>query len=187
MMRKDQSGVITLEACISVLMFLLLMLLLSGLFLMFMAQTVTAHVVLETTESMSLEAYSLEKLAVDEGTIGGVGDQLGKLVSSWFGNAEKSPNFVSAKKWYDGDDKEIAAAIKERFVGYLSGGDEAKADKLLTMMNVVNGLDGLDFSQSYVEDDTLHVFLAYKLKYNFNIGPLKDVPVEQTACSKLWK
>lgn len=186
-MRKDQSGVITLEACISVLMFLLLMLLLSGLFLMFMAQTVTAHAVLETAQSMSLEAYSLEKLAVDEGAAASVGEHLGSFVSSWFGTAENSPNFVSANKWYEGDEKEIAAAIKERFVGYIAGGNESKADKLLTMMNVVNGLDGLDFSKSYVEDDTLHIFLAYKLKYNFNMGPLKDVPVEQTASSRLWK
>ena len=55
----DQRGMVTLEACVSVLSFLLLMLLLSSLFVMFMAQNMTAHALLQTAESLSLDAYTI--------------------------------------------------------------------------------------------------------------------------------
>ena len=67
------------------------------------------------------------------------------------------------------------------------GGDEEEADEMLTRMNVVNGLDGLDFSGSYVANNTLYIVLKYQLEYDFNIWDLGTVDVEQKTCSRLWK
>ena len=74
--------------------------------------------------------------------------------------------------------------IKKRFVGYLTGGDEAAADEFLKNVKVVDGLDGLDFSESYVADDTLYIVLNYELEYDMNVWSMDPVNVRQTTCSK---
>jgi len=200
---RNEKGAITLEACVAVLSFLILMLLLSSLFVMFMAQNATAHALLEATESLSLDAYSTEKLTIEKGHIGSVGDYVGQFVKKLFGSSEDSPYFVSDDRWYDASasgtsgsgssgggrtgSSETANAVRTRFIGYLAGGDEAEADRMLESMNVVDGLDGIDFSSCSVEDDVLHAEIHYTLQYDFNIWNIGTVPVEQSACSKLWK
>lgn len=187
MRNSSQKGVITLEACVSVLSFLVLMLILSNLFVMFMAQNVTAHVTLQTSESLSLDAYRIERLIKKEGEIGTVSANLAQMIAKVTGSSSDNPYYVTDNRWYDGDSAQIAQAVKTRFVGYLAGDDEIKADEILEKLNVVGGLEGLDFSESYVSDHTLYIVLKYTLEYDFNIGGLGTVAVEQRACSKLWK
>lgn len=190
---NKQRGAITVEACVSVLTFMILMLLLSGLFVMFMAQNVTAHVTLQTSESLSVDAYRIEHLMKEEGKIGSIGENLGQFITKLFGSSSDNPYFVTDNHWYNGNEEQIEQAVKTRFIGYLTGGDqpgetaEVKADEILRRLNVVDGLSGLDFSGSYVENGTLYVVLKYDLEYDFNIWGLGTVEVEQRSCSKLWK
>lgn len=187
MIDSKQRGAITVEACISVLVFVLLMLMLSSLFLMFMAQNVTAHVALQTSESLSVDVYRIEALMKEDGKIGSIGENVGQLITKLFGSAKNNPSFVTDSRWYNGDNAQITDAIKKRFIGYLANGDDLAADEMLKNMSVVDGINGLDFSGSYVENDTLYIVLKYKLEYNFNIFDLGVVEVEQKTCSKLWK
>ena len=190
MKKTKNDGVITLEACISVLSFLVLMLLLSSLFLMFMAQNVTSHGLLQTSQSLSLDVYSTNRISSLKDDSGIVGGAVGSFIHDLFGNSADNPSFVTDDKWYEpgttGDTK-LVNAVKKRFVGYIAGGDEAKADEYLESMNIVDGLDGLDFSGSYVKKDVLYIVLKYELEYDFNIWNVGTVQVEQTTCSKLWK
>ena len=187
MKENKQCGAITLEACVSVLTFILLALMLSSLFVMFMAQNTTAHTVLQASESLSVDVYRIEALMKEEGKIGSIGDNLGQLITKLFGSADDNPAFVTDTRWYTDDDK-IEEAVKTRFIGYLIGeNDTTKADEYLKQLNIVNGLNGLDFSESYVSDDTLYIVLKYKMQYDFNIFDLGEVEVEQRTCSKLWK
>ena len=188
MKKSAERGAITLEACVSVLSFLILMLFLSSLFVMFMAQNVTSHAILQTAQSLSLDAHLIESLIKQEdGKVANLSDQVSDFVAKLFGSSEENPYFVTDSRWYNGDSTLIAEAVETRFVGYLSGGDETKADELLTNMNVVDGLDGIDFSQSYVQDNTLYIVLQYELEYDFNIWGLGTIDVEQRSCAKLWK
>lgn len=187
MQEHRQRGAVTLEACVSVLSFMVLMLLLSSLFILFMAQNVTAHTVLQTSESLSLDVYAIESLMKEEGKIGSVSANVGQLVTKLFGSSSDNPHFVTNNRWYAADATDLESTLKTRFIGYLANGDETAADELLTRMNVVDGVDGLDFSQSYVVDDTLYIVLKYKLEYDFNIWDLGTIEVEQKTCSKLWK
>lgn len=187
MQKKKESGVITLEACVSVFIFLFLMLLLSGLFKMFMAQNMTAHVLLESTQSLALDEYSAKKLGHGDG-FGSVGD----LINTIFGWTNND-NFTSYEKCYTtGKDAQVnVEAVKRRFIGYLAGGEDAKkaeaaADAFLKKVKVVNGVKGLDFKESYVENGTLHIVLKYELEQEINIWDVTNVKVRQTACSKLW-
>ena len=187
MRKSSQRGAITLEACISVLSFLVLMLILSSLFVMFMAQNVTAHVTLQAAQSLSLDAYRIEKLMKEDGKMGTVSDNLAQMVAKVTGSSSDNPYYVTDNRWYNGDAAQISKTVKTRFVGYLTGGDEIKADEKLKSLNIAGGLSGLDFSESYVSDHTLYIVLKYKLEYDFNIWGLGTVVVEQRACSKLWK
>ena len=153
---------------------------------MFMAQNVTSHTILQTSQSLSMDVYATERLSVDSDSVGSVGDYLGQFVTGLFGSSDDNPAFVTDDKWYD-DEKTIAQAVKTRFVGYLTGGNEIEADEFLKRMNVVNGLDGLDFTDSRVNNDTLYIVLKYNLEYDFNIWNVGTIEVEQTTCSKLWK
>lgn len=187
-MNKSSNGAVTLEACISVFSFLMLMLFISSLFVMFMAQNTTAHTLLQTSQSMSLDAYSAEHIGTGGwGSVSEIAVSIADFISNLFGSNNNNSTFTSRQKWYDGTQDEIVNMVKTRFIGYLSGGDATAADEFLKNMNVVDGLDGLDFSESYVDSGNLYIVLKYDLEYDFNIGNLKAVEVKQTTCSKLWK
>jgi len=181
-------GVITLEACVCVLSFLILMLLLSSLFVMFMAQNATAHTILQTSESLSIDAYSAEHIGTGgTGSVSEVVVGIGEFIGDLFGIAQDNPSFVQKEDLSTVSETELASIVKTRFVGYLTGGNETEADEFLERMNIVDGLDGLDFTGSYVDNDTLYIVLKYNLEYDFNIWNVGTVEVEQTTCSKLWK
>mgnify|MGYP000468874581 CR=1 FL=1 len=185
---KKNSGVITLEACVCVLSFLILMLLLSSLFVMFMAQNATAHTVLQTSESLSIDSYSAEHIGTGgAGSVSEVVAGIGEFFSDLFGIAQDNPNYVDKDDLSTLSDAELASVIKTRFIGYLTGGNQTEADEMLERLNIVDGLDGLDFTDSYVDNDTLYIVLKYNLEYDFNIWNVGTVEVEQTTCSKLWK
>ena len=193
MRKHSDQGVITLEACVSVLSFLILMLFLSSLFVMFMAQNLTGHVVLQTSQSMAMDVYRTDSLIREEGKVVSIGAAMTEFITKMVGSSDEDPYFITDERWYqtkDGEDPDsavVAEAVKKRFLGYISGGDETKADELLKSMNVVNGLDGLDFSGCKVESKNLYVFVKYELEYDFNLWNAKPLQVEQTSCSKLWK
>lgn len=187
-MRKTKytDGMVTLEACVSVMIFMILMLIILGFFQMYMAQNATAHCVVETTESLSLDSYATSKLKSSEWS-DDVGTHISDLVTGLFGNAEENPNFVTDTAWYEGKgDIELENIIKTRFVGYLTSGDEEKADKFLRSVRVVDGLDGLDFSDSTIVNGDLRVVLKYELEYSFRTWGLSTVDVVQRSVSKMW-
>lgn len=189
-MIKEEKGVITLEACISVVAFMVLMFLLSGFFMMFMAQNAVGHAILETSESLSLDVYALSRYGAEEGHVGSLSDYASSFIAEKLGGstAAESPNFISNNDWFSSEDEAaVVDAVKKRFVGYLAGGDESKAEEMLSQMRVVDGLDGLDFSATKIENDELRITVKYKLRYEFTIGDLGQVDVEQTTSSKLWK
>lgn len=179
--QKSISGMLSLEACISVMFFLILMLLLAGFFRMFMAQNVTAHAALETAESLSLDAYAAEKIG--NGGIGSVGELINSLIPY-----NSDDNFSSYNDWVSKEpDESVESAVKTRFIAYVSGGDADEADRFLKRLNVKDGLQGMDFSSSRVENNILYVRIKYKLKYDFHLGNLGEIQVDQEACSRLWK
>lgn len=189
---KNIKGVITLEACICVLSFLILMLLLSSLFVMFLAQNVTAHTILQVSESMSIDSYSAKHIGTGgAGSVSSVMVSVSDFIGGLFGVPSDNPSFTSRKDLdslsEEERDAEVDSLVKSRFIGYLSGGDETKADEFLEQINIVNGLDGIDFTGSYIDDGMLYVVLKYKLEYDFNIWGVGDIDVEQKACAKLWK
>ena len=179
----------------------------------------TAHVILQTAESLSVDAYSIEQVTDKRTTredhhINNLAEFGAQIMSSIFGgpdNEQQKPYFITEKKWYEAfdqpgyekesgitvakSDEEIGkfpgssvdTAIRNRFIGYIAGGDETKADRILKSVYIVDGLEGLDFSKSYVKNNTLHIELNYKLHYMISDKLLPPVSITQKCAAKLWR
>lgn len=201
---KNESGSVTVEATLAVTLFIIFMLFLTTLFFMVYVQEGIAHSVVQTSDSLSVEAYSINKLqtGIDTGAKSAITDLAVKL----FSTANSDKHFYTDKRWFSEDQLkeqyvkepelsitdpkirtiDLADTIKTRFIGFFANGDVEYAKSFLEKMGVVDGLDGLDFSESRVESGKLYITVKYKLKYLINIGDLGTIDVSQTYCSKIW-
>lgn len=177
-MRKKQgaeAGLLSLEASITLTIFMFLMFFLYSFFVVFEARNEMAHVLLATADSLALDAYESKELG-ESGTVSQV----------IYGLYKKIPNgsngFTEPGVAYTQD------VIRTRFLAYLTGGGDIGEEELLRRYHVKGGVSGLDFSGSYVDDrDNLHLSLKYTLEYEFHVFNGGEVSFEQSVCSKLWK
>ena len=158
MKRKASNGSITLEASIMVPMFIMLMLLVNGLFIMFMGQQIMTNALVQSAKSLSYDPYSTQR--VGDGASSSLMEVFTDIFSA-FGTGH-----TSTSPWFE-DSDDVAAEAKNRFVAYLRAND-ADAKNLLNQIGVENGIYGLDFSESTVEDGILTVCLKYRQEFIFN-------------------
>lgn len=145
----------------------------------FEARNQMAHVLLTTADSLALDPFANE--APED-------DTLQEILYGLYGSSTDSEGvYTDSSKWYDGDTAELQETIKARFVAYLAGGDTNEAEKVLHSLNIVNGLEGLDFSNSHVTDGKLFLDVRYKIEYEFQVFGLNSLELSQSCCSKLWK
>lgn len=176
---RNTSGLLSLEASIALTTFILLMLFMCSFFVVFEARNEVGHVLLTTADSLALDAFASE--AVGEDTVQSV------LAGLYGKVGDSDGSFTSNQKWYDGSEADLQNAIENRFIGYMGGGDRTEADKVLKELNIVGGIDGLDFSGSHITDDKLYLEVTYKLNYEFQVFGLGSIGFKQSCCSKLWK
>lgn len=189
---SDNSGVITIEALIVGISFMFIMLFLCGFFVVYMAQSKVADVAVKATQSLANETYLINQYSNDAAANNGLVCQSisEALVTHFFDfdiNTKNKDKFSVSKfdKWWEQGD--IGDVIKSRYIGYLANGDKDKADGILEGLNVVNGLDGLDFSESYVDgNEVLHVIIKYEIKYTFDIANFGKRATKETVCAQLW-
>ena len=172
-------GLMSLEASIALTIFLFLMLFMFSFLVVFEARNQVAHTLLTTSDSLALDAFANE--APQE-------DSLQQILYGLYGSStDSNGTYTESGKWYEAEASELQKTIKARFVAYLAGGDVDEADKILRSLNIVDGLDGLDFSKSKVEDDKLFLEVCYKIEYEFQVFGLNSLALSQSCCSKLWK
>ena len=177
--RPDRTcGLLPLEASIALTIFLFLMLFLYSFLVVFEARNQVGHVLLTTADSLSLDAFANESLA-DESSLQGI------LYGIYGKYSSSNGTYTDTSKWYESDS--IESIVKTRFLSYLSGGNKEEADKILKGLNIVGGLDGLDFSNCKVSGDDLLLEVRYQIEYEFQVFGLGKLSFSQTCCSKLWK
>lgn len=191
-MKKFASeGAVAIEACVTVTLFMLLMFFFLGVFMIFMAQSMVAHVAMQTAESLAMDAWQIEKVQLTGISDASVGRIVVNGILELTGQSEeKNPNYVTENEWWT-DKGQLEDAISSRFLGYLTGGDEERAIKFIkaVKINIAAGQwsKAFDFSDSKIESGDLYVTIKYKLDYMFQIWGLENgVAVEQTAVSHLW-
>lgn len=181
-MRKDnESGMISLEACIVVPIFIFLVMFMYGFIVMFMGDSLMAHSLIQSSKSLSLDSYATNMFDSGEETSNGefiVEIYAGALS---FGDED----FASTEKWYEDEDM-LLEEVERRFLGFLCGGDTAKADELLEYVGVEDGLDGLDFSGSKIDGDDLIINVKYNQEFIYDFQGLASFERERTVRVKMW-
>lgn len=183
-MIKKENGTISLEACIVVPMFMFLILFVYGFIVMFMGQQLITHAMIQSAESLSLDSYALENVDFEEIDSGGELVQL--LYSQIY-----TPNndFSSNVKWYSDDSSDLSSVVEKRFLAYLTSGAnnaQTKASEMLEFVGVKNGFDGLDLSETKIEDGYLIMTVSYEQEFIFNFNGLASFEREFTIKQKLW-
>lgn len=201
---KTENGSVTIEATLCVTLFVLFMLFLVTLFFMVSVQNNVSHAIVQTADSLSLEAYSINKLRTDIDS--GVKSIITDLSLKLFSSSGENQYFSTDQRWFDSNQLledyvtdansstydpsirkiDLSSVIKDRFVGFFANGDKENADAYLTKMGVVDGLNGIDFSESIVEGDKLKIVANYQIKYFFNFGEISKVNISQSFYSKIW-
>lgn len=159
-MRKNgNKGSISLEACIVVPIFIMLMMLVYGLFVMFMGQQVVTHAVTQGAKSLAYDPYAIER---------GAANSEAKL-TDFFGSILRKDGYVSNTKWYSTDSKKLNSVVTSRVRSYLTqdGGKEkiSTVNNKLKTFGVRNGVYGLKFTDSKVENGVLTLKVTYKQEF----------------------
>lgn len=176
--QNQTRGLLSLEASIALTIFIFLMLFMYSFLVVFEARNQIGHVLLTTADSLSLDAFATDTLG-DDSSLKGI------LYGIYTNHTESNGTFTENSEWYDDDD--IKEIVKTRFIAYLAGGDYDEADKILKGLNIVDGIDGLDFSNCSISDNELTLDVKYNIEYEFQVFGLDELTFSQSCCSKLWK
>ncbi len=175
---KKDNGVVTLEAAILVPIFIIIMLLVNGLFILFMGNQIMSHTLVQSAKSMALDPYASQSAENSKDS-----NPLASMFTDIF--TIGSGGHISTDQWYK-DNANVAKTAKKRFVAYLKE-NETDAKELLEEIGVKNGSDGLDFSGSKVEDGVLTVRIRYVQEFIFNAAGLGDIQREMSLKIKLFE
>ena len=188
---RDKEGSIALEACVVVPLFLFFVLTMYGLITVFMAQSIIGHALLQSTQSLALDAYATDQLTTAKGEVSTWGD-IRNVMMALLGEWPDDPAFSSSDRWYDrasgATQEDWVEAAKTRFLGYLSGdgGDTGKGDAILKALRVKDGAAGLDFSQSDLRGSDLSIRVSYQIEFFFNPFDLAAFSTTQQATARMW-
>ncbi|MCR5460137.1 MAG: hypothetical protein K6F51_09595 [Acetatifactor sp.] len=178
-MYKDD-GLLSIEACVSLTIFMLFMLFFYGLFVVFEVRNAMGHAVLSTANSLAMDKVQNTELG-DADTI------VKPIFHMVYGDLEDSSNgFATTDRWYE-TGADLEDELKTRFCAYLAGGDESRAEKILEKYHIQGGKDGLDFSKSKVENNKLYIVLDYTVEYEYKVFNQIGLKFEQAACSRIWE
>lgn len=193
---EDENGVISLEACISVPIFVLVLMFFYGLMVTFSGEQIIKHTLIQSAESLSLDPYATEKFEIKSlsDIIGGDEEpEIKEIILALYGSITGSGNnkyYSSGKKWYS-DEKEslLIDTVKNRFLGYIAGSAsdvEAKADNILKEIGVQGGINGLDFGETTVDNGTLTIVITYKQEFVFNFQGLAAFDRRLSISVDMW-
>ena len=172
---KEEAGTVTLEACIVVPIFVMLMLLANGLFVMFMGQQIMMHAAVQSTKSLALDPYAAQRVTAAQK------DQLADMALDLFtiGHDE----FVSTEQWWK--ESSVEDIVEERFLAYLGGSGDC--DEILDVVGIRGGRSGLDFSESTVTDGVLTVKICYVQDFVYGTSDLTSIEREITLSVQLFE
>lgn len=176
--KNKHSGAMTLEAAIVMPMFIILMLALNGLFVHYMGQQIVTHALVQSAKSLAMDPYATQRVKSNEQ------DKIADLLQDVFSIGER--DYISTEEWYK-NPADVEKECKKRFTAFVRE-DKNNADELLELVGVKNGIEGLDFSGSSVDNDG---YLTIKIKYTqefvYNAADMASFDKEVSVKVKLFE
>lgn len=185
--RKNRKGTVTIETAIFLPIFFFVFMAIFGVFGIILARHQVRHAFFQATKSLSKDSLITERVdkRSDDGNL--FLNNFGEIATLFIRWVIDGDNFSSSEKWYANsnstDGKEI---IKARFVGFLTGGDETKADTYLKNLRVKNGLSGVTFDY-YVENGEMTITINYTVEYWVKLFGAEQIPMSHTLKTKMWR
>lgn len=180
---KNNTGVVSLEACIVLPIFFFLILFFYGFMFLFAGEQIVNHALIQSAVSLSLDSYSVDKLS-DSTNV----DKMLQSALDYVMQGDDTPH-SSREKWYE-NQPDTQKEVRERFVSYVANGDEEYASEKLEQFGIVGGLDGISFSECKVEgsgrDKVLTITIEYEQKYIMDAFGLLSYDREKTISQKMW-
>lgn len=186
---ENDEGVMALEACISLTLFLIVMLALYSMIHLFTAQSMISHSLQQTGQSIALENYKNTKMDVK--TLQKIPLKLlGKITGGW--STKSNDTLDTAGGTFSDETKVSKKNVKDiaekRFESYF-GGNNQHTDSMLRSMGVVDGLKGINFDKTTISGDDIVIEISYKVRLIFYIEMFHFGEFESTqkVCCRLWK
>lgn len=184
-MKHKNEGIISIEGTIAIVFFTFAMLFFYAFFYITLARNTISHALLQTGQSMALDAYESSKFTGDKYAEIGSANNLAQLINNWTGFAGGKNGYVDDSRWYEGTQEQLAQVISVRFSSYLAGSKNS-ANEQLKALGIEKGIEGIDFSNSYVSGGDLYVIATYEIEPWMNFFRLKPMKVTLETCNKLW-
>ena len=185
--RKNRKGTVTIETAIFLPIFFFVFMAIFGVFGIILARHQVRHAFFQATKSLAKDSLITERVdkRSDDGNL--FLNNFGEIATLFIRWVIDSDSYSSREKWYansnSSDGKEI---IKARFVGFLTGGDENKADAYLKNLRVKNGLSGVTFDY-YVENGEMTITINYTVEYWIRLFGAEQIPMSHTLKTKMWR
>lgn len=178
----SKKGSLTIEASIALTAFMFLILTLFGFGRVYRAQNLISHATLQTSQSLAIESYYRETISSGD-TVGTV-DTLIELAETlgWSTASNFNEGYASL-----GDERTNFLKIVEETFIYAIADDKDSANQMLSAVGIEEGIDGLDFSRSAVNDSDIIINVRYEVKFPFEFSGERTVKLSKSAKTKAFK
>lgn len=185
--RKNRKGTVTIETAIFLPIFFFVFMAIFGVFGIILARHQVRHAFFQATKSLSKDSLITERVdkRSDDGNL--FLNNFGEIATLFIRWVIDGDNYSSSEKWYaTSNSTDGQKIVKDRFVGFLAGGDENKADAYLKNLRVKNGLSGVTF-EYYVENGEMTITINYTVEYWVKLFGAEQIPMSHTLKTKMWR
>lgn len=161
-MKKDSKGYLTIEATISLIIFLFFMMFIMNFGHIYRVQNIVTHGVLQTGKMLSFNSFSYDQISTTDGII--------DLLKLFAGSDDAEIELMWTMPGGQDD------AVSQVFKYFVPDDDMRKYH-----------IEALDFSKTKVENDSLIIDMSYDVKVPFVVFNIEKITLRQKVVCGLWK
>lgn len=175
-MRKKEQGVLTVEATIVLMVFVMFVLFLYNFAGVYRAQNLVSHAAIESADAVALESY-LREVAFESDP-----QEVVYLASKLGGSSTLDAGALESLRTAD-----LPKLAKEKFVAAIAK-NESEADTKLKKLGIKDGLSGISFSRCHadLDGDNVVVFVECTMALQFPVFGEREIRVTKAAKAKTF-
>ena len=173
-LKENSKGILTVEATISLTIFLFFMMFILNFAQVYQAQNYVNHGLLQTGKTLAFKSFAYDQQSLSHE----IRDILGMF------NILGSREAVETEYKWRG--KDYASVVKYAF-GYCTAGSADITHANLLKFGILEGIDSLDFTGTMVQDDDLIINVKYDVRLRYSIFNFNEVTLHQRVVCGLWK
>lgn len=179
---KKQEGTLTIEATISLTIYLFAMMFLVNVGHVYRAQNYMVHGLMQTGQMLAFSSY---EYGLDNENRSNITlDDLVDAGKRLFGLLNGSTGAHDIKKAWRGEQYPQAAKLA---FGYCAGENVSKTNQYLEKYGISGGVDSIDFAKTCCDDGNLCLRVQYTVDLPFAFFNIDHVDMHQQIVCGLWE